>query len=67
MTEIVEVKPHKEVIGPPVNPTRKTKSWVYEVKTYVTNQSKWKAAEEWCENRGYSFRIVTEKELGIKR
>ncbi len=67
MTEIVEVKPHKEVIGPPVNPTRKTKGWVYEVKTYVTNQSKWKAASEFCENRGWSFRIVTEKELGIKR
>lgn len=67
MTEVVEVKPHKEVVGPPVNPKRKTKSWVYEVKTYVTNQSKWKAAEEFCENRGWSFRIVTEKELGIKR
>ena len=66
MTEIVEVKPYKEVIGPPVNPTRKTKSWVYEVKTYVTNQSKWKAASEFCENRGRNFRLVTEKELGIK-
>ena len=30
------------------------------------NKAKWKAAEEWCLDRGLEFRIITEKELGIK-
>jgi len=65
MTEMIEIKPHKQVVGPPVNPKRKTKSWVYEVQTYATNQAKWKAARRICEDRGWNFRIVTEKELGL--
>lgn len=65
MTEMIEIKPFRQVQGPPVNPKRKTKSWVYAVQTYATNQAKWKAAREICENRGWSFRLVTEKELGL--
>ena len=65
VTELIEVKPYKEVIGPPEKPKRKTKSWMYAVQTYINNQAKWKAAEEYCENRGWVFRIITEKELGI--
>jgi len=67
ITELVEIKPYKEVVGPEVNPKRKTKSWVYAVKTYITNKAKWEAAEKWCENRGWRWRIVTEYDLGIKR
>lgn len=60
--ELVEVKPWKQVKGPPTNPKRRTKSWLNEVHTYVTNQAKWKAAREWCEDRGSNFRIITEKD-----
>ena len=65
VTEMIEVKPAKQVQGPPKNPKRKTKAWMNAVHTYVTNQAKWAAAEEYCENRGWNFRIVTEKELGL--
>ena len=65
MTEVVEIKPQRQVLGPPENPKRKTQAWVKEVMTYMINQSKWKAARRWCEDRGYNFRIITEKELKL--
>ena len=65
MQEMVEIKPYRQVIGPPENPKRRTKSWVASVMTYMVNQAKWKAARKYCENKGMNFRIVTEKELGI--
>lgn len=61
--ELVEVKPAKQVKGPPQNPKRRTRAWMNEVRTYVTNTAKWKAAAEYCEDRGYNFRLITEKEI----
>lgn len=63
-TYIVEIKPHAQT-KPPEYPGRKTKRFITESLTFVKNQSKWKAAEEWCKDRGYEFKIITEKELGI--
>lgn len=65
VTEVIEVKPARQVSGPPVQPKRKTKSWLTEVMTYATNTAKWRAAETWCEDRGYNFRIITEHDLGL--
>ena len=65
MTEMIEIKPFKQVQGPNPHPKRRTKSWMYEVRTFVTNQAKWSAAREYCEDRGWNFRIITEKELGL--
>ena len=65
MQEMVEIKPYRQVVGPPENPKRRTKSWANSCLTYAQNQAKWKAARRWCEDRGMNFRIVTEKELGI--
>lgn len=65
VTEVVEVKPQRQVKGPTVTPKRRTKSWLNEVMTYATNTAKWKAAETWCEDRGYNFRIITEHDLGL--
>jgi hypothetical protein len=64
-TLVVEIKPQKDLNMPEQNPKRKTKSWAYRVKTWAVNQAKWKAAKEWCADRKYEFRILTEKELGI--
>ena len=50
----------------PYKPKRKTKAYIYEVVEYAKNQAKWKAAEEWCLDRGYEFKVLTENELGIK-
>ena len=65
MTEMIEIKPQKQVEGPPKNPKRRTKAWINAVHTYITNQAKWEAATKICEDRGWNFRLITEKELGI--
>jgi len=64
-TLVVEIKPKKDLKEPDTNPKRKTKSWAYQVKTWAVNQAKWKAAKEWCADRKWEFRILTESELGI--
>ena len=61
--ELVEIKPWKQVQGPPTNPKRRTQAWLREVNTYVTNMAKWKAASTWAEDRGMSFRLLTEKDV----
>tara|TARA_Y100001973_G_C5181174_1_gene324994 strand:- start:1043 stop:1492 length:450 start_codon:yes stop_codon:yes gene_type:complete len=63
--EIIEVKPKKQVKGPAKNPKRRTRTWLNEVYTFATNQAKWKAASEYCEDRGMNFRLITEKELKL--
>lgn len=64
-TWVVEIKPHKQTMQPK-KPSRKTKRFLNEVKTYAINKRKWEYAEEWCANRGYKFIVMTEKHLGIK-
>ena len=62
---IIEIKPYKQCIEPKVQ-KRKTKGYIYEVVEYAKNQAKWEAAREWCLDRGYEFKVLTENELGIK-
>ena len=67
-TYLIEIKPKKET-RIPKKPTRKTKRYLTEAMTYVKNQSKWKAAVEFCANRGWHFEIWHEdilKAKGIK-
>ena len=63
---VIEVKPKKETKMPPTNPKKRTKSWAYSVKTWAVHQAKWKAATEYCKDRNYEFKIMTEDDLGIK-
>ena len=63
VTEMIEVKPASQVKGPPVNPKRKTKAWINAVHTYIINQKKWEAASKVCEDRGWNFRLLTEKNV----
>ena len=62
---IIEIKPQKQTL-PPKKPSRQTKRYISEVYEYAKNQSKWEAAREWCADRGYEFKVITEKELNIK-
>ena len=62
---IIEIKPQKQTVEPKPR-ARTTKSYLYEVYTYVTNQAKWQAAEEFCKDNMIVFRIITENDLGIK-
>ena len=64
-TYVIEVKPKKQC-APPKKPKRQTKGYLYEMKTYAVNQAKWKAAQEFCDDRRIEFKIITEIELGLK-
>ena len=64
--EIIEVKP-KRHLSPPKEPRRKTKRYLGEVNTYIVNQAKFKAAEEFCKDRKLGFRILTEEHLVPKK
>jgi hypothetical protein len=63
-TYLVEVKPMQQT-KPPEYPGRQTKRYLTESLTFMKNQAKWKAANEWCKDRGYEFVIITEHELGL--
>ena len=63
--ELIEVKPQRQIDGPKTNPKRKTQSWLNEVRTYVTNQAKWKAAAKYTEGMGWNFRLISEHNLGM--
>jgi len=62
---MIEIKPSKQTV-PPQKPQRQTKKYISEVYEYAKNQAKWEAAREWCADRGYEFKVITEFELGIK-
>ena len=62
---LIEIKPYKQLF-PPKQPKRRTKSYISEAMEYAKNQSKWEYAREWCADRGYEFKVLTENELGIK-
>jgi len=62
---LIEVKPKYQVNGPKPG-QKKTKTYINEVKTYAVNKAKWAAAEEFCLDRQWKFKIITENELGIK-
>lgn len=64
-TKMLEVKPLKET-KEPKKQKKITKKYITEVTTWGTNQAKWKAAEEYCLDRGWDFQLITERELGIK-
>jgi TnsA endonuclease N terminal len=61
---ILEVKPLKQSIPPPIK-KRITRQYIQEVATFGINEAKWKAADEYCKNRGWTFKVITEKDLGI--
>lgn len=65
-TILIEVKPYKQTLPPMIQEGKKTKSYINQVMTWGVNSAKWKAAREYCKDRGYEFMIMTENELGIK-
>jgi hypothetical protein len=65
---LVEVKPDCQT-KPPKRPQRMSAGYITETATYVKNISKWEAAVEYANSRGWEFRIFTEntlEKMGIK-
>lgn len=63
-TYLIEVKP-KKYTKEPVPQTRKTKRYMTEVKNWIVNNSKWQAAKEYCDDRKWEFKILTEEHLKV--
>ena len=61
---VIEVKPAKQT-KPPKKPKRQTKGYIREAYEYARNQAKWKMAREFCADRQWEFKVITEKELDI--
>ena len=71
-TIMVEIKPYKQTLPPDPSKKNNTPSgrvsrrYLNEVKNYGINSAKWKAARQYCADRGWEFVIMTEKELGVR-
>ena len=63
--DVIEVKP-KGQTQPPKPRSRRTKTYLREVSRYLVNQAKFEAAQEFCDDRKFGFRILTEDELLVK-
>lgn len=59
---ILEVKPASQSVAPEQK-KRVTKRYLTEVMTYGVNQAKWKAAVEYCDDRKWKFKVLTENEI----
>jgi hypothetical protein len=62
---IIEIKPLSQT-KPPVRGRKQQRTFLKESITYKINNAKWTAAIQWANKNGYEFKIITEKELGIK-
>lgn len=59
---LIEIKPYNQTKEPEVK-KRITKNYINEVYTWGINSSKWKAANQYCKDRGWTFKILTEREI----
>jgi len=62
-TVVIEIKPQKQTVKPVQK--RKTKRYLQEAATYAVNQEKWRAADLFCKEHGWQFKVLTEKDIGI--
>ena len=60
---IVEVKPLKDMRMPNKKGKKSEKTMMIRKHTYLLNEAKFKAAEQYCKKLGYKFVIITEKDL----
>jgi len=64
-TIVIEVKPYAQTL-PPNYGEKPSRRYLREIMTWGVNEAKWKAAKEFCLDRGWEFQIITEKDLNIK-
>jgi len=65
-TTIIEIKPDVQT-RMPVKKQKTTRRYINELKTYGVNDAKWKAAEQFCADRKWQFKVMTEKDLGLDK
>lgn len=65
---LLEIKPEKDfILTKPKKMTEKSKKRMVEnALTIAVNEAKWKAAIKWCNENGMEFKVISEKDLGLK-
>ena len=62
--QMIEVKPLAQTKPPNRPKTKKGQArYISEVATYIKNEAKWKAAKSFCAARGWTFQVMTEKQI----
>ena len=61
-TRVIEIKPEAQSRPPEVK-AKPNKKYITEVARWGINSSKWAAAKEYCENHGWSFHVLTERDI----
>jgi hypothetical protein len=59
---ILEVKPASQSVAPEKK-SKITRRYIREVVTWGVNEAKWKAAIEYCKDRSWQFKVITEHEI----
>ena len=62
ITTLIEIKPKKQCKAPP-NRKKITRSYLKEMRTWEINKAKWKTANEFAQERGWNFKILTEIDI----
>jgi hypothetical protein len=63
---LIEIKPYDQTIINKESITKKTRKKQVEIlETYDKNKRKWNAAMAYCAQKGWIFKIITEKEFGF--
>lgn len=63
---VLEVKPANQSVVP-VKKKKVTGKYIREVMTYGVNEAKWKAATDFCLDRGWKFKVLTEHDIFGKK
>jgi hypothetical protein len=64
-TTLIEIKPYAQTLAPKATKTKRKDRLITETMTYLVNQAKWKAAEQFCAKKGWIFKVVTEKDINF--
>ena len=59
---LTQSRPPKKLVVENLN-HKKKRRYIKSVQTWLVNEAKWKAATKVCEKKGWSFQILTEKQL----
>lgn len=61
--KIIEIKPYSQTKKPTRGKNQKDASWAEDVRTWLTNESKWVAARAYADANDADFVILTEREI----
>ena len=60
---LIELKPKKQCIKPVKTKGKRRSVFLNEVKTFITNSTKWTFAEKFAASKGWEFKVWTEETL----